>query len=136
MGVIFMAPQEQKAVLQVGSKILLNCGMASMVFALLSMLPHKYSKKSKQNPNYKGSLYGSNFSKLSIQEYKEEMQRIINNGHTVYDEMIMDLYYLGKTISIKQKLIFVSVAFFLVGLVGSILHTLSHGIMIEKIFFR
>ncbi len=136
MGVIYMAPDEQKGVLQIGSKILLNCGMASMVFALLAMLPHKYASYIKQFPDYKGSLYGNNFSKLSMDEYKQEMKRIINNGNTVYEEMTMDLYYLGKTIAKKQRFIFISVGFFLIGLVGSIAHTLYHGIMIEKIFFN
>ena len=136
MGVIYMAPEDQKGILQIGSKILLNCGMASMIFALLAMLPHKYASYVKKIPGYKGSLYGNNFSKLTMEEYKNEMKRIINTGNTVYEEMTMDLYYLGKTIAKKQRLIFISVAFFLLGLVGSIAHTLSHGIMIEKIFFN
>ncbi len=136
MGVIYMAPDDQQGVLEVGSKLLLNFGMASMVFALLAMLPHKYLSKSKVNSEYKGSLYGDNFSKLTIEEFKAEMHRIIATGTTIYDEMTMDLYFLGKTVSKKQKLIFISVGFFLFGLIVSIIHTLSHGVMIEKIFFR
>lgn len=135
MGVIFMAEADQKHILQIGSTILLNCGLASMVFALIAMLPHRYPSKKKRQANYRGSLYGNNFSKFTIEEYKAEMQRIISTGTSIYDEMIMDLYYLGKTISIKQKMILISVAFFLIGLIGSLLHSFSHGIMIDKIFF-
>ena len=131
-----MAPDEQKDVLEIGTRILLNCGMASMIFALLAMLPHKYSSSIKSDPNYKGCLYGNNFSKMTLAEYKEEIQRIISNGNTVYDEMIMDLYFLGKTISKKQKLVFISVGFFLLGLIGSLLLTFYHGIFIDKIFFN
>lgn len=136
MGVIYMASDDQQGVLEVGSKLLLNFGMASMVFALLAMLPHKYISKSKVNPEYKGSLYGGNFSKMTLNEFRSEMQRITSTGTTIYDEMTMDLYFLGKTVSRKQKLIVVSVCLFLFGLVASIIYTLSHGIMIEKIFFR
>lgn len=136
MGVIYMAPEDSEGVLEEGSKILLNCGMASMVFALLAMVPHKYIGLSKKKDGYKGSLYASNFSKLTLEQFQLEMQRIIANGHTVYNEMIDDLYYLGKTISFKQKMILISVVFFFVGLVASIIHTLSHGIMIEKLFFQ
>jgi len=136
MAVIYMAPQEQKAVLQLGSKILLNCGMASMVFALIAMLPHKYSSLKKDNKKYKGTLYASNYAKMTLEEYKAEMDRVMTSGNTLYSEMINDLYYLGKTIARKQKMIVISVTLFLAGLVISVLHTLSHGIMIEKIFFN
>lgn len=133
MGVVYMAPDTDKGVLEVGSKLLLNFGMASMVFALLAMLPHRYHKTNEHG--YKGSLYAGNFSKLSYDDYKNEMQRIINSGNSVYNEMINDLYYLGKSISWKQRLILISVTLFLIGLVSAILHTLSHGVMIEKMFF-
>ena len=136
MGVIYMAPDDKEGVLEVGSKLLLNFGMASMVFALLAMLPHKYLSMRKDNPDYKGSLYGGNFSKSTLTEFRSEMKRIISTGTSIYDEMTMDLYFLGKTVSKKQKLIVISVGLFLFGLVASILHTLCHGVMIEKIFFR
>ncbi len=132
-GVVYLAPENQKGVLEIGAKFLLNFGMASMVFALIAMLPHRYNKATQNG--YRGSLYAANFSKLSFEEFQEEMQRVIANGNSVYTEMINDLYYLGKSISWKQRLIFISTFLFLIGLVGAILHTLSHGIMIEKLFF-
>lgn len=133
MGVIYMAPEDQKDVLQLGSKILLNFGMASMVFALFAMLPHKYIKLGKK---YKGVLYAQNFSKLSLEDYTAEMGRVISTGNMTYKEMINDLYFLGKSVSIKQRLITIAVILFLIGLVGAIVLTLSHGIMIEQIFFK
>jgi len=136
MGVIFMAPEDNEGVLEMGAKVLLNFGMASMVFALLAMIPHKYIGINKTDKGYKGSLYASNFSKMTLLQFQDEMQRIISNGQTVYAEMIADLYYLGKTISFKQKMILISVVLFFIGLIISILHTLSHGIMIEKLFFQ
>lgn len=129
MGIIYMAPTDSKEVLQFGAKVLLNFGMASMVFALLALLSHRYSNRNK------GSLYAGTFSKLSLEDYKEEMGRIMESGNSLYDEMMTDLYYLGKSISIKQKLIFISVCIFLTGLVISIINTLYHGVMIEKLFF-
>jgi len=133
MGVIFMAPADQRDILQLGSKLLLNFGMASMVFALFAMLPHKYLRLGKK---YKGSLYAQNFSKLTLEEYTAEMSRIISTGNMTYTEMINDLYFLGKSVSIKQRLITISVVLFLIGLVSTIAITLYHGIMIEQIFFK
>jgi len=134
MGIIFVAPTDQKEVLQVGSKILLNFGMASMIFALLAMLPHRYNTKIRKL-GVRGNLYAGNYSKLTLEQYEQEMQRIIAKGNTVYEEMIRDMYLLGKSIAIKQKLIWVSVAIFLLGLTLASLHTLSHGVMIEEMFF-
>lgn len=136
MGVIFVAPDDSDGVLELGSKVLLNFGMASMVFALLAMVPHKYIGMSKNKTGYKGSLYASNFSKMTLPQFQEEMHRIIASGNSVYEEMISDLYYLGKTISFKQKMILTSVVLFFVGLVITIVHTISHGIMIESILFQ
>ena len=131
-----MAPPEQMHALQLGSKILLNCGMASMVFALLAMLPHRYYSLGKDKSGYKGTLYASSYSKLSLEDYRKEMKRVMDSGNNLYDEMIDDFYYLGKSVSKKQLLIVISVILFLTGLVITILHSLSHGIMIEKIFFN
>ena len=134
MGVMYMAPSETRAVIQFGSKLLLNFGMGSMVFALLAMLPHRYMKN-KEN-NYRGTLYAGSFSKLSFTEYKTEMDRIMSSGNNTYNEMIQDLYALGKSISIKQKIIWVSVILFLIGLIGAILHALTNGIFIEQILIN
>jgi len=135
MGVIYIAPSESQGVLEFSAKVLLNFGMASMTFALFAIVPQKYIGLKKNKRGYKGSLNASNFSKMNLSDFQEEMQRIISNGKTVYAEMIDDLYYLGKTISYKQKMILISVILFCTGLVISILHTLYNGIMIEKLFF-
>ena len=136
MGVIYMASSDVGDVLELGSKILLNFGMASMAFALFAMVPHRYIGLRKNPRKSKGSLYASNFSKMSLEEFRLEMNRIIEKGENIYDEMIDDLYYLGKSIALKQKMILVSMIIFFVGLVLSIAHTLSHGVMIEKVFFQ
>lgn len=134
MGVIYMAGDTDRDVLQFGAKILLNFGMCSMVFALIAMLPHRYFKI--KDNDYKGSLYAGNFSKLPFSEFKVEMERVMRNGNNTYNEMINDLYALGKSVTIKQTFIWISVILFLIGLVISIVNALYHGVMIERIFFE
>lgn len=134
MGVIYMAGDTDRDVLQYGAKILLNFGMCSMIFALIAMLPHRYFKA--KDSNYKGSLYAGNFSSLSFTEFKNEMERIMLNGHNTYIEMINDLYALGKSVTIKQTFIWISVVLFLAGLVGAIVTALYNGVMIERVFFQ
>ena len=95
-----------------------------MVFALFGMLPYRYFGKTFEKSGYKGTLYAENFSSQSLKEFKEEFKRIMENGQNTYDEMIIDLYFLGKVIANKQKLLEISVGIFLLGLIGTILYTL------------
>ena len=105
--------------------VIFRFSIISMVIALLAMLPHKYKNTKKHG--HKGSLYAGNYSKMSIEEYREEMKRIMTNGHSIYNEMIDDLYYLGKAINIKHKLLMVSFAIFIGGLIVAVLIGVSHG---------
>jgi hypothetical protein len=105
-------------------KILVICSMLSMVFAIASMLPHRYIGKSFRKSGYKGTLYAENFSNQTLTEFKEEFDRIMSTGKTVYDELITDLYFLGKTITIKQRILLFSVIIFMLGLISTIAITL------------
>lgn len=99
--------------------------IASMVLALVAMLPHKYKKLRKSE--HKGSLYAGNYSKMKIEEYRIEMKRIMANGNTIYNEMIDDLYYLGKAINMKHKLLLLSFIVFISGLIVAMVIGVSHG---------
>ncbi|MCG9970904.1 Pycsar system effector family protein [Christiangramia crocea] len=103
-----------------GIRILVICGLISMVLALLSMLPHRYLGKEFRASNYKGTLYAANFSKQSIDAFKNEFDRIMLDGQSLYNELVKDLYFLGKVISKKQKLLMFSVFVFLGGLIAAI----------------
>lgn len=110
--------------INIGTKMLVISSMLSMIFALLSMLPYRYFGKSFNKSGYKGALYAENFSKESLEEFRKEFKRIMSKGQNVYDEMIDDLYFLGKIISIKQRILTLSVFVFLVGLIAAITYTL------------
>lgn len=111
-----------------GIRILIISGLLSMVMALLSMLPHRYLGKSFRKSNYEGTLYAANFSKQSLEEFKKEFERIMMDGQTLYNEMINDLYFLGKVIAKKQRLLMISVMIFLIGLTAAIIYFLLNEI--------
>ncbi|WP_298265126.1 Pycsar system effector family protein [uncultured Lutibacter sp.] len=123
-GLHFVSYDTRDIIINLGSKILVISSMLSMIFALLSMLPHRYFGKSFNESGYKGALYAENFSKNSLTEFKQEFKRIMKRGQNIYDEMIDDLYFLGKVISIKQKILTLSVFVFLIGLITTITYTL------------
>ena len=102
--------------------------MLSMMFALISMLPHKYFGRMYRRSDYRGSLYAANFAKHSLEEFQEEFDRIMTSGKSIYDEMIKDLYFLGVTINGKQTILIISFLFFLIGLIASISYNVSNGL--------
>ncbi|MEM9546602.1 MAG: Pycsar system effector family protein [Bacteroidota bacterium] len=104
--------------------VIFRFSIVSMVIALLAMLPHKYHNP--QKSGHKGSLYAGNYSKMSIEEYRNEMKRIMTNGHNIYNEMIDDLYYLGKAINIKHKLLLASFIVFIGGLLVAVVIGSTH----------
>lgn len=123
-GIQLLNLESQITAHNISIKILVICSMLSMIFAITSMLPHRYIGKSFRKSGYKGTLYAENFSKQSLQEFKDEFKRIMSTGKAVYDELIIDLYFLGKTIAIKQRVLLLSVIIFLLGLVSTIIITL------------
>ncbi len=128
LGLLFVIPKSQKVPLETGTRILIVCSMLSMMFALFSMLPYRYFGSAYKKSGYRGTLYAENFAKLSLDEFKVEFDRIMMKGQTIYDEMIADLYFLGKSIARKQKLLYIAVIIFLIGLVSAISYTLANGL--------
>ena len=125
LGIRFIDAGTRGININTGTKILIISSMLSMIFALICILPHRYFGKKYRKSGYKGSLYAENFSSLSLDEFKQEFERIMLSGQSVYDEMVTDLYFLGKIISMKQKLVTISVGIFLLGLIATIIYTLS-----------
>lgn len=129
MGLLFVIPKSRQVPLEFGVRILVVCSMLSMIFALFSMLPYRYFGSAYKKSGYRGTLYAENFAKLSFDEFKVEFERIMMRGQNVYDEMIADLYFLGKSIVRKQKLLYISVIIFLIGLASAIIYSLINGLV-------
>lgn len=124
LGLHFIDRNTKTIDINIGTKILVISSMLSMIFALFSMLPHRYLGKTFTTSDYKGTLYADNFSKQTLIEFKQEFERIMNTGNDIYNELINDLYFLGLVISKKQRLLLYSVFIFLLGLAATIIYTL------------
>ena len=124
LGIHFIDTSSRTIHINTGTKILIISSMLSMIFALFSMLPHRYLGKSFRNSDYKGTLYADNFSKQTLIEFRQEFVRIMTTGNDIYNELINDLYFLGLVISKKQRLLLYSVFVFLIGLISTIIYTL------------
>ncbi|MFK8163674.1 MAG: Pycsar system effector family protein [Lewinella sp.] len=120
LGALYVAPESKQEVIQITARVLLNFCLVSMVISVISMLPHRYFEKRFQNSSYKGSLYAGNFAQGSLEEFQAEFNRITKSGETIYEEMIQDLYFLGRVIAIKSRIVWFSTLIFLLGLVIAI----------------
>lgn len=129
LGLLFIAPENRVSDLETSVRILIVCSMISMIFALISMLPCRYFGSAYKKSGYKGTLYAQNFSNFTLEEFKREFSRIMETGRNTYDEIITDLYFLGRCIGFKQKLLYLAAAVFLIGLITAIGNTLSNGLI-------
>lgn len=120
LGALYAAPDSKRDVIEITARILVNFSLLSMVFAVFSMLPHRYLDRKFKKSSYKGSLYAVNFAEQSLEEFQQEFNRITQSGKAVYDEMTHDLYFLGRVIAIKSRIVWISTFLFLLGLVIAI----------------
>jgi hypothetical protein len=128
MGAMYIGPAMDVNVGDFGARTLMKFCFGSMIIALISMLPHRYRGKSYKKSSYNGVLYAESFSQLSPEAFRTEMKRVIDSGQSLYDEMIDDLYFLGRSISLKQRFLMFSFFVFLGGLIFMVSYTSYHGI--------
>lgn len=130
LGALVLVPANGEFTITIGTRILVICSLFSMIFAIFSMLPHRYIGKEFRASNYKGTLYADNFANQSLVEFKEELNRIMESGQNTYDEMVVDLYFLGKAIAKKQRLLLISSGILLIGISATIAYSLITGTVI------
>jgi hypothetical protein len=128
MGAIYFIDDNEKPALIVVTKILLNSSVLSMIFAVLSIIPHRYLGKKYSQSRYSGTLYAHNFARFSLEEFQDEFNRIIASGKNIYNEMIRDIYFLGRVIAFRQKMLWIATCIFLLGLIIAMVSALSHGL--------
>ncbi|MEM6524735.1 MAG: Pycsar system effector family protein [Bacteroidota bacterium] len=116
MGIIYVAPESERAFFIVATQIFLVFCMASMIIALFSMLPYRYQGKSYKDASYTGLLYAESFATISQKQFKEGIQKVMMNGENLYNEIFDDIYYMGKALTRKQKLVHFATLSFIIGL--------------------
>ncbi len=104
--------------------IFLLTALVSLIFSVASASP-RVTKKNKKGANImdarKNIAFFGNFSNMSLEEFEEAMDAMLRNDELVYGNMSRDLYYLGKTLDKKYKLLRLSYHIFLGGFIISVL---------------
>lgn len=113
--------------------LLISTCLGAMVFAILATRPKvTQGKVSKESIAKKESnlLYFGNFYDMSLKEYEEGMHEMMEDGEFLYDSMIRDIYFLGKVLAVKYKLLRKSYNVFMFGFIVSII-----SFLIASLFF-
>ncbi|SFW25319.1 Predicted metal-dependent phosphohydrolase, HD superfamily [Sinomicrobium oceani] len=98
--------------------------VASIVFSVLATRPNitsgKFSREDVRNKKVNLLFFG-NFHKMSLEQYEEAMKDIREDKEYLYDSLTKDLYYLGKVLDKKYRLLRITYTIFLVGIIISVM---------------
>lgn len=114
---------------------LLLTGLGTIIFAILSAKPNITHKIHQVNDiTDKGSsiLFFGNFSTIQLNEFKDGMKSLITSKDDIYESMMTDIYFLGKVLTRKYRLIRISYTIFMIGLILTALVTLYVVIYLKK----
>ncbi|QBJ87932.1 HD domain-containing protein [Chryseobacterium gleum] len=116
------APKNSHLILP--SFILLLSSVLTIIFAILSTKPNvtKTTFTSQDIVNRKVNLlFFGNFQQMLFDDYHNAMKELIKDRDYIYDSMVKDLYYLGKVLNRKYKLLSITYKIFMAGIIISVL---------------
>lgn len=106
------------------SFILLTSSVLTIIFAILSTKPNvtKTRFTAQDIADRKVNLlFFGNFNRMLFNDYHDAMKDLIQDRNYIYDSMVKDLYYLGKVLDRKYKLLSTTYTIFMAGIVISVL---------------
>ena len=104
--------------------LLLLSSVLTIIFAILSTKPNvtksNFTQKDVQDRKVNLLFFG-NFNQMIFNDFQTSMRDLINDKDYIYDSMIKDLYYLGKVLDRKYKLLSITYKIFMAGIITSVL---------------
>ncbi|REC50501.1 MULTISPECIES: Pycsar system effector family protein [Chryseobacterium] len=106
------------------SFILLASAVLTIIFAILSTKPNvtkaKFSLQDVADRKVNLLFFG-NFNRMIFDDYQNAMNVLIKDRDYIYDSMVKDLYFLGKVLDRKYRLLSITYQIFMAGIVISVL---------------
>jgi predicted metal-dependent HD superfamily phosphohydrolase len=104
--------------------LFLLMSVVTMIFSILSTRPKvtsgKFSSEDVKNKKVNLLFFG-NFHKMPLKEFQDGMEQVMNDRDYLYKSLMKDLYFLGKVLDKKYKLLRVAYNIFMVGIILSLL---------------
>ncbi|MCW3162678.1 Pycsar system effector family protein [Chryseobacterium oryctis] len=106
------------------SFILLLSSVLTIIFAILSTKPNVTKNKFTHQDiadRKVNLLFFGNFNRMLFDDFNDAMRDLIKDKDYIYDSMVKDLYYLGKVLDRKYKLLSITYKIFMAGIIISVL---------------
>jgi hypothetical protein len=104
--------------------LLLLVNVAAIIYAVLATRPHiskgVFTKEDVDNKSVNLLYYGS-FYNMELKDFAYGMQQLMNDNEFLYGSFIKDIYWQGKVIGRKFKLLRISYDIFMYGTIMSVL---------------
>jgi len=98
--------------------------IASIILSVLATRPNvttgEFTRKEIEDKKVNLLFFG-NFHKMPLDEYKWAMGELMADKDYIYDTMIKDLYFLGKVLHKKYKILRITYTVFMIGVVSSVI---------------
>ena len=109
----------------------LSC-VISMVLSIIATRPNitsgEFTKEDVINKDVNLTFFG-NFHKMSLKEYDWAVKELLKDKNYVYSSLTKDLYFLGKVLERKYRILRVTYTIFMIGMIVSVL---SFGIALKQ----
>jgi len=110
--------------LMVPTFMLITSCLSAIVFAVRSTRPNiakgKFTRDDIKNKKTNLLFFG-NFHSMRLNDYEWAMKELMNSGDYLYSNLIKDIYFMGKVLGRKYKMLRISYNLFMYGLVVSVL---------------
>ncbi len=106
------------------SIVMLLSSVVSIIFAILATKPNvTYESFNEEDVKNKkvNLLFFGNFYQMSLEAYDDAMQELMKDRDYVYTSLTRDLYYLGKVLERKYRLLSITYTIFMIGTILSVL---------------
>ncbi|ULC60116.1 DUF5706 domain-containing protein [Flaviramulus sp. BrNp1-15] len=101
----------------------LSC-VVSMVLSIIATRPNitsgEFTKEDVANKKVNLTFFG-NFHKMSLEEYDWAVNELLKDKDYVYSSLTKDLYFLGKVLERKYRILRVTYTIFMIGMIVSVL---------------
>ena len=108
----------------------LSC-VISMILSIIATRPNitsgEFTKEDVANKKVNLTFFG-NFHKMSLDEYDWAVKELLKDKDYVYSSLTKDLYFLGKVLERKYRILRVTYTIFMIGMIVSVL---SFGIALK-----
>ncbi|WP_062054919.1 Pycsar system effector family protein [Aquimarina longa] len=98
--------------------------IASIILSVLATRPNvtsgEFTRKEIEEKKVNLLFFG-NFHKMPLEDYTHAMKELMDDKEYIYDSMIKDLYFLGKVLHKKYKILRITYTVFMIGIVTSVL---------------